>query len=62
MNEPSAGLPAALGKPATRALDAAGYRTVTDLHGVSEQQLLALHAIGPRAIEILREHGAELAP
>lgn len=62
MGEPSAGLPATLGKPATRALQAAGYGTIGDLRGASERELLDLHGVGPRAITILREHGTELVP
>ncbi len=55
-------IPAAVGAPATRAFQAAGYRTLEDLAGVSEKALLALHGVGPRAIRILREHGVTLAP
>lgn len=55
-------LPAALGRPASRALTNAGYRTVGDVRGASERDLLALHGVGPRAVRILREHGVELAP
>ena len=55
-------LPVALGRPATRALDDAGYRSLTDLDGASERALLALHGVGPRAITILREHGVTLDP
>jgi hypothetical protein len=62
MPEPSAGLPPALGRPATRAFEAAGYHAIADLRGASERELLALHGIGPKAIRILRENGVELAP
>lgn len=55
-------LPAGLGRPATNALEAAGYRTARDLDGASERELLALHGVGPRAITVLREHGVNLAP
>lgn len=44
-----------IGAPATRALTAAGYRTLQDLDGVSRATLLALHGVGPRAIRILDE-------
>lgn len=50
-------IPAAVGAPATRAFEAAGYRMLEDLAGVSEKSLLALHGVGPRAIKVLREHG-----
>ena len=46
--------PATVGRPAARAFESAGYRTITDLEGASERELLALHGVGPRAIEILR--------
>jgi hypothetical protein len=62
MPDASAPLPATVGRPAIRALDDAGYRTVADLDGVSERELLALHGVGPRAITILRELGVQLAP
>ncbi|RPF27791.1 hypothetical protein EDD32_2291 [Georgenia muralis] len=62
MQQPSAGLPAALGRPAARALEAAGYYVIADLEGASERELLALHGVGPKAIRILRENGVELAP
>ncbi|MEO6712428.1 MAG: hypothetical protein ABIM89_03245 [Mycobacteriales bacterium] len=62
MPDSSAPPPATVGRPAARALEAAGYRTIADLDGASEHQLLALHGVGPRAIKILREHGVKLAP
>lgn len=60
MTEPTTPLPTTLGRPASRAFAAAGYRVITDLDGVSARDLLALHGVGPRAIKILREHGAKL--
>jgi len=62
MPDSSRPLPATVGRPATRAFEAAGYRTITDLDGASERELLALHGVGPRAIKILREHGVKLVP
>ena len=53
-------LPATLGRPAIRAFKAVGYRTITDLDGASERELLALHGVGPRALKILREHEVKL--
>jgi predicted Fe-Mo cluster-binding NifX family protein len=53
-------LPSALGRPAIRAFEAAGFRTLGDLEGTSEQVLLDLHGVGPRAIKILREQGVSL--
>lgn len=54
-------LPTALGRPAIRAFEAAGYRTLADLDGISVPVLLALHGVGPRPINILRERGVNLA-
>ncbi|WP_067703598.1 DNA-binding protein [Nocardia jejuensis] len=48
-------LPRGIGAPATRALAAAGYLHLTQLAGVSETELMALHGVGPKAIGILRE-------
>lgn len=48
-------LPKAIGKPATRALLAAGVRTMTDVAAHSEEELLALHGMGPKAMRVLRE-------
>ncbi|HWS57383.1 MAG TPA: helix-hairpin-helix domain-containing protein [Actinotalea sp.] len=62
MPDSSSPLPAAVGRPAARALEAAGYRTIADLDGASERELLALHGVGPRAIMILRDHGVAFAP
>jgi predicted flap endonuclease-1-like 5' DNA nuclease len=62
MADPTTPLPTAIGRPATRAFEAAGYRTVEDISGASERALLALHGVGPRAIKTLREHGVTLTP
>lgn len=48
-------LPAAIGKPATRALLAAGVRTMSDVAARSEEELLALHGMGPKAMRVLQE-------
>lgn len=45
----------AIGAPATRALIGAGYTRLAQLTRVTEDELLALHGVGPRAIRILRE-------
>ncbi|HEY9371642.1 DNA-binding protein [Streptomyces sp.] len=52
-------LPRGIGAPATRALAAAGYTRLDQLADVPEQELLALHGFGPRALRILREALAE---
>jgi predicted flap endonuclease-1-like 5' DNA nuclease len=44
-----------IGKPATRALEAEGIRTLEDIARHSERELLAIHGVGPKAIRILRE-------
>jgi len=48
-------LPTTLGRPARRALVAAGYSTLDELDGVSSRELLALHGFGPRGIRLLNE-------
>lgn len=52
-------LPMSIGKPATRALLAAGVRTLTDVAGRPAAELLALHGVGPRAVKLLGEALAE---
>jgi predicted flap endonuclease-1-like 5' DNA nuclease len=52
-------LPAAIGKPATRALLAAGITTLDDVAARSSTELLALHGVGPKAVRILAEVLAE---
>lgn len=49
------GLPAAIGSPAVRALHAAGYSDLEDLSGISQEALLAIHGVGPKAARILLE-------
>ncbi|WP_223635738.1 DNA-binding protein [Planococcus sp. 4-30] len=49
------GFPRSIGKPAQRALLAAGYHRLQDLTSVTEQELLNLHGFGPKALGILRE-------
>lgn len=44
-----------IGKPAQRALLAAGYQRLQDLTSATEQDLLKLHGFGPKALRILRE-------
>jgi predicted flap endonuclease-1-like 5' DNA nuclease len=50
----ASGLPK-IGAPATRALHRAGITTLHELSGWTEKELLALHAMGPRAITILKQ-------
>ena len=49
------GLPTGLGKPAERALAGAGYVRLEQFTRVSEAELLALHGVGPKALERLRQ-------
>ena len=44
-----------IGAPATRALEAAGCRRLSQVAELSEAGLLALHGMGPKAVRILRE-------
>ena len=52
--ESLADLPAGLGKPALRALIAAGYTRLDQFTQLQEADLLSLHGIGPKAIDLLR--------
>lgn len=52
--EVSTDLPA-IGRPATRALAAAGITSLDQVATRSEAELLALHGVGPRAVRILVE-------
>lgn len=47
--------PKSIGRPAQRALVAAGYQRLQDLTSVTEKELLNLHGFGPKALEILRQ-------
>jgi hypothetical protein len=44
-----------IGKPATRALTAAGYGDLRRLAGASRAELAALHGVGPKALRIIDE-------
>ena len=46
--------PRGVGKPAVRALSAAGYAHLDQLAGVREKDLAAWHGMGPKALGILR--------
>ena len=52
-DEPKHDFPAGIGKPATRALVAAGYTTLDQLSRVTESELLKLHGMGPKAVGII---------
>lgn len=51
-------LPRSIGRPATRALLAAGIGTLSAAVARSDAELLALHGVGPRAVRLLREAAA----
>jgi hypothetical protein len=53
-------LPSAMGRPALRALDGAGYTSVEQVAGAAVAEIAALHGVGPKAIRVLRERLAEL--
>jgi hypothetical protein len=53
--ESTGDLPAGISKPAQRALAAAGYTRLDQLAGVGEADLLRLHGMGPKALEVLRQ-------
>lgn len=48
-----------IGRVARRTLFAAGYYRMEQLTHVSEKELLCLHGMGPKAIDILRRALAE---
>ncbi len=52
--EPETDFPAGLSKPAQRALAGAGYARIEQLTTVGEAELLKLHGMEPKALEILR--------
>lgn len=62
----SSGLPAKLSKPAQRALAQAGIRSLEQLGTYTEQEIAALHGIGPNALKQFREafsaHGLTWKP
>jgi hypothetical protein len=51
---PESDLPAGIGRPATRALIGAGYTRLEQLTTVSEDEILKLHGVGPKALDLLR--------
>ncbi|MGC4937756.1 hypothetical protein [Kribbella sp. DT2] len=44
-----------IGKVANRELALNGYTTYEQLTGVSPEELLAIHGVGPKAVRILEE-------
>ncbi|TCP56265.1 helix-hairpin-helix protein [Tamaricihabitans halophyticus] len=54
-DQPDCALPAAIGRPATRALLGAGWDTLEKIATHSQAELLDLHGVGPKAVRILTE-------
>lgn len=52
---PAGDLPTNIGKPATRALNGAGITTLKQVASQTEDRLLALHGVGPKAIRLLND-------
>lgn len=52
-------LPAGLARPAQRALAEAGYTQLEQLARVTEDEVLKLHGMGPKALDQLRRALAE---
>jgi hypothetical protein len=52
-------LPIKLAKPAVRALTQAGYVRLEQFTALSEAEVLQLHGMGPKAIELIRGALAE---
>lgn len=52
-------LPASIGRPALGALRAAGIDRLSEVARHREDQLLALHGVGPKAVRLLRAELAE---
>jgi hypothetical protein len=50
-----AAFPAGVGGPALRALQVAGVRSMADLEGRTEAEVLALHGMGLKVLGILRD-------
>jgi len=48
------GFPREIGRPATNALNHAGFTDLKQLTKVTEADLLALHGFGPKALRILQ--------
>lgn len=48
-------LPKSIGRPATNALEEAKISCLEDLANISEEELINLHGVGPKALRILLE-------
>ncbi|WP_437479948.1 DNA-binding protein [Sorangium sp. So ce1014] len=52
--QPESALPKGIGKPATRALAAAGVTRLDQVTRFSEAELLAIHGVGPKAVGVIK--------
>lgn len=52
---PNTEFPRSIGKVAARKLALSGYTRFEDLTQVSKKSLLAIHGVGPKALNILEE-------
>ncbi|MGY1708864.1 DNA-binding protein [Geodermatophilus sp. SYSU D00758] len=52
-------LPESIGRPALGALRAAGITRLSEVARHREEELLALHGVGPKAVRLLRAELAE---
>lgn len=53
--EPQGEWPKGMGRPAARALNAAGYTELRQLTGVPASELEKLHGMGPKALGIIQQ-------
>ena len=53
-------LPTNIGKPAFRALSAAGFTRLEQFTKTTDKELLKLHGVGPKAIRLIRAALKEL--
>ncbi|HEX6912184.1 MAG TPA: hypothetical protein VF142_17405 [Longimicrobium sp.] len=53
-SEPVGAWPPGMGRPAARALNAAGYTELRQLAGVPASELRKLHGMGPRALGVIQ--------
>ena len=47
--------PKGVAKPGIRALNSAGLYTIADLSKIKEKELMALHGMGKRTLEVLKQ-------
>ncbi|WP_282940241.1 DNA-binding protein [Paenibacillus sp. RC67] len=57
--DPVSDLPAGISKPALRALTGAGYLRLEQFTKLKESEVLQLHGMGPKAMDLIRRALAE---